>query len=147
VLYKAIADGGRVALARAVIGQRERTIAIRAMAGGLVSHTLDEQRDIKRVYLYPGARIGQEGFSFASNEAGSLSILQLGRDIVEDAGLLWKTMSRLVPIPRSIGDRRTTPSSARDGVSITLSKSDIMSGWGIVVSLWRRWGLRALHNA
>ena len=28
------------------IGQRERTIAVRAMAGGLVAHTLDEQRDI-----------------------------------------------------------------------------------------------------
>ena len=28
------------------IGQRERTIALRAMAGGLVAHTLDEQRDI-----------------------------------------------------------------------------------------------------
>ena len=46
VLYKAIADTGRVALARVVIGQRERTIAIRAMAGGLVAHTLDEQREI-----------------------------------------------------------------------------------------------------
>jgi non-homologous end joining protein Ku len=37
---------GRVALARVVIAQRERTIAIRAMPGGLVTHTLDEQRDI-----------------------------------------------------------------------------------------------------
>ena len=32
--------------ARVVIGQRERTIALRAMPGGLVAHTLDEQRDI-----------------------------------------------------------------------------------------------------
>ncbi len=46
VLLQAIADTGKVALARVVIGQRERTIAIRAMAGGLVAHTLDEQRDI-----------------------------------------------------------------------------------------------------
>jgi DNA end-binding protein Ku len=46
VLCNAIAESGRIALARVVIGQRERTIAIRAMAGGLVSHTLDEQRDI-----------------------------------------------------------------------------------------------------
>jgi DNA end-binding protein Ku len=46
VLYKAIAEAGRVALARVVIAQRERTIAIRAMPGGLVAHTLDEQRDI-----------------------------------------------------------------------------------------------------
>jgi UDP-3-O-[3-hydroxymyristoyl] glucosamine N-acyltransferase len=37
-----------------------------------------------RVYVYPGARIGQEGFSFASTKAGFLSIPQLGRVIVED---------------------------------------------------------------
>ena len=46
VLHQAIAETGRVALARVVIGQRERTIALRAMPGGLVAHTLDEQRDI-----------------------------------------------------------------------------------------------------
>ena len=46
VLREAIAETGRVALSRVVIGQRERTIALRAVAGGLVAHTLDEQRDI-----------------------------------------------------------------------------------------------------
>jgi DNA end-binding protein Ku len=46
VLRQAIAETGRVALARVVIGQRERTIAVRATAEGLVAHTLDEQRDI-----------------------------------------------------------------------------------------------------
>jgi len=46
VLHQAIAETGRVALARVVIGQRERTIAVRAMPGGLVAHSLDEQRDI-----------------------------------------------------------------------------------------------------
>ncbi len=46
VLLQAIAETGKVALARVVIGQRERTIALRAMQGGLVAHTLDEQRDI-----------------------------------------------------------------------------------------------------
>jgi DNA end-binding protein Ku len=46
VLCKAIAETGKVALARVVIGQRERTIALRPMPGGLVAHTLDEQRDI-----------------------------------------------------------------------------------------------------
>ena len=45
-LHSAIAETGRVALARVVIGQRERTIAVRAMDGGLVAHTFDEQRDI-----------------------------------------------------------------------------------------------------
>lgn len=37
-----------------------------------------------RVYIYPGARIGQEGFSFAATETGFLSIPQLGRVIIED---------------------------------------------------------------
>jgi DNA end-binding protein Ku len=46
VLKQAIAETERVALARVVIGQRERTIAIRSMQGGLVAYTLDEQRDI-----------------------------------------------------------------------------------------------------
>ncbi|HME27759.1 MAG TPA: Ku protein [Acetobacteraceae bacterium] len=46
VLHQAIAETGRVALARVVIGQRERSIALRSMPGGLVAHTLDEQSDI-----------------------------------------------------------------------------------------------------
>jgi UDP-3-O-[3-hydroxymyristoyl] glucosamine N-acyltransferase len=37
-----------------------------------------------RVYVYPGARIGQEGFGFASTEAGFLTVPQLGRVILED---------------------------------------------------------------
>ena len=37
-----------------------------------------------RVYIYPGARIGQEGFSFAVTETGFLSIPQLGRVVIED---------------------------------------------------------------
>jgi UDP-3-O-[3-hydroxymyristoyl] glucosamine N-acyltransferase len=37
-----------------------------------------------RVFIYPGARIGQEGFSFATTKTGFLSIPQLGRVIVED---------------------------------------------------------------
>ncbi len=37
-----------------------------------------------RVYVYPGARIGQEGFGFASTEDGFLSIPQLGLVILED---------------------------------------------------------------
>jgi DNA end-binding protein Ku len=46
VLCEAIEEAGRVALSRVVIAQRERTIAIRPMQGGLVAHTLHEQRDI-----------------------------------------------------------------------------------------------------
>ena len=46
VLLEAIEKTGRVALSRLVIGQRERTIALRPMQGGLVAQTLYEQRDI-----------------------------------------------------------------------------------------------------
>lgn len=37
-----------------------------------------------RVYVYPGARIGQEGFGFASTKEGFISVPQLGRVILED---------------------------------------------------------------
>jgi UDP-3-O-[3-hydroxymyristoyl] glucosamine N-acyltransferase len=37
-----------------------------------------------RVYVYPGARIGQEGFGFATTKDGFLSVPQLGRVILED---------------------------------------------------------------
>ena len=37
-----------------------------------------------RVYIYPGARIGQEGFGFATTKAGFLTVPQLGRVIIED---------------------------------------------------------------
>jgi UDP-3-O-[3-hydroxymyristoyl] glucosamine N-acyltransferase len=37
-----------------------------------------------RVYVYPGARIGQEGFGFASTVTGFLTIPQLGRAVLDD---------------------------------------------------------------
>lgn len=37
-----------------------------------------------RVYIYPGARIGQEGFGFATTPAGFLTVPQLGRVLLED---------------------------------------------------------------
>ena len=37
-----------------------------------------------RVYVYPGARVGQEGFGFAPGPAGFETIPQLGRVILED---------------------------------------------------------------
>lgn len=45
-----------------------------------VSHTIMGAR----VYLYPGARIGQEGFGFAATKDGFLTVPQLGRVILED---------------------------------------------------------------
>ena len=38
----------------------------------------------KRVYVYPGARIGQEGFGFATGPTGMVSVPQLGRVLIED---------------------------------------------------------------
>ena len=37
-----------------------------------------------RVYIYPGARIGQEGFGFAATSEGFRTVPQLGRVILED---------------------------------------------------------------
>lgn len=37
-----------------------------------------------RVYVYPGARIGQEGFGFATTSTGFLTVPQLGRVLLED---------------------------------------------------------------
>jgi UDP-3-O-[3-hydroxymyristoyl] glucosamine N-acyltransferase len=37
-----------------------------------------------RVYIYPGARIGQEGFGFESTPTGLVSVPQLGRVILHD---------------------------------------------------------------
>jgi UDP-3-O-[3-hydroxymyristoyl] glucosamine N-acyltransferase len=45
-----------------------------------VSHALIGDR----VYLYPGARIGQEGFGFAITPEGFHSVPQLGRVVIED---------------------------------------------------------------
>lgn len=46
VLREAIKDTGRVALSRVTVGGRERAIALMPMDGGLVAHTLNEERDI-----------------------------------------------------------------------------------------------------
>ncbi len=49
-------------------------------AGAGVTHALLGSR----VYVYPGARVGQEGFGFATTAAGMLSVPQLGRVVLED---------------------------------------------------------------
>src|SRR5579871_5274231 len=46
VLRQAIAKTGKTALARVVISQRERTVALRTMGDGLMAHTLYENRDL-----------------------------------------------------------------------------------------------------
>jgi len=49
-------------------------------AGASLSHCLIGAR----VRIYPGARIGQDGFGFASGPEGHLKIPQLGRVLIED---------------------------------------------------------------
>jgi DNA end-binding protein Ku len=46
VLKEAIAKTGTTALARVVISQRERTVALRPVSEGLMAHTLHEDRDL-----------------------------------------------------------------------------------------------------
>jgi DNA end-binding protein Ku len=48
VLREAIAKTGKTALARMVISQRERTIAIQPTGDGFMAHTLCEERDLNR---------------------------------------------------------------------------------------------------
>jgi DNA end-binding protein Ku len=52
VVREAIQRTGKVALARVIISQRERTVALRPMGGGLVAHTLNEERDLNSAKLY-----------------------------------------------------------------------------------------------
>jgi DNA end-binding protein Ku len=55
VLREAISKTSKTALARVVISQRERTIAIRPTGGGLTAHTLYENRDLNSASeLYDG---------------------------------------------------------------------------------------------
>lgn len=46
VIREAIEKTGRIALSRVVVAQRERTVALRAMEGGLAAHTLNDARDL-----------------------------------------------------------------------------------------------------
>ena len=79
--------------ARAEIGPRCRIAAGAVIGEGVVlgpdcrigalasvSHALLGAR----VYVYPGVRIGQEGFGFATTKTGFVTVPQLGRVILED---------------------------------------------------------------
>ncbi len=52
----------------------------RVGAHASVSHTIAGDR----IYIYPGARVGQEGFGFVSTSVPFLTVPQLGRVILED---------------------------------------------------------------
>ena len=78
---------------RAVIGKRARIAPLAVIGAGVeigtdcrvgshasISHALLGDR----VFIYPGARVGQEGFGFAVTQDGFLTIPQLGLVIVHD---------------------------------------------------------------
>ena len=58
-----------------VMGEGCRVGALASISHALLGH---------RVYVYPGARIGQEGFGFAMTGEGFVTVPQLGRVILED---------------------------------------------------------------
>ena len=67
--------------AGAVIGDSVQMGAqCRVGAQATISHTMMGVR----VYVYPGARIGQEGFGFAIGPDGFVTVPQLGRVVLED---------------------------------------------------------------
>lgn len=74
VLRDAIAETGRVALARVVIGQRERTIGIRATDQGLVAQTLSEQRDMNNA---------EEILSGASRDKSDPEMVKLAVQLID----------------------------------------------------------------
>ena len=59
-----------------------------------------------RVYIYPGARIGQEGFGFARTDDGFLTVPQLGRVILEDDVEVGANSTIDRGSSRDSGDRR-----------------------------------------
>lgn len=79
--------------ARAEIGPRCRIASFAAIGDGVVlgtdcrigSHaSLSHALLGDRVVVFPGARIGQDGFGFAITSAGFHSVPQLGRVVIED---------------------------------------------------------------
>jgi UDP-3-O-[3-hydroxymyristoyl] glucosamine N-acyltransferase len=86
-------EPGAVVGARAEIGARTVIGATAAIAPGVVigedcivgaGATISHSLIGNRVAIYPGARIGQDGFGFAMGAGGHLKVPQLGRVIVED---------------------------------------------------------------
>ncbi|MBL26601.1 MAG: UDP-3-O-(3-hydroxymyristoyl)glucosamine N-acyltransferase [Rhodospirillaceae bacterium] len=88
-----VVEAGAVVLARAEIGERCRIGPNAVVGEGVVlgddttvgacaslSHCLIG----KRVRIYPGVRIGQDGFGFAMSRSGHEKVPQLGRVIIHD---------------------------------------------------------------
>jgi UDP-3-O-[3-hydroxymyristoyl] glucosamine N-acyltransferase len=79
--------------AGAVIGRRTRIGPLAVIGPNveigadcrIASHaTVTHARLGDRVFLYPGVRVGQAGFGFATTEEGFLTVPQLGRVLIDD---------------------------------------------------------------
>ncbi|HET8729152.1 MAG TPA: UDP-3-O-(3-hydroxymyristoyl)glucosamine N-acyltransferase [Alphaproteobacteria bacterium] len=84
---------GAVIGARAVVGARCRIAPNAVVGSGVVigddtvvgaNASLSHCLIGSRVLIYPGVRIGQDGFGFAIDPAGHIKVPQLGRVVVED---------------------------------------------------------------
>ncbi len=94
VLRDAIAQTGRVALARVVIAQRERTIGIRATDQGLVAQTLSEQRDMNNASDLFSAKSGEKSDPEMVKLAVQLIDRQTGRYDASDVEDRYETRLR-----------------------------------------------------
>jgi DNA end-binding protein Ku len=94
VLRDAIAQTGRVALARVVISQRERTIGIRATDQGLVAQTLSEQRDMNNASDIFTAKSGEKSDPEMVKLAVQLIDRQTGRYDPSDVEDQYETRLR-----------------------------------------------------
>jgi len=94
VLRDAIAETGRVALARVVISQRERTIGIRATDQGLVAQTLSEQRDMNNASDIFTAKSGEKSDPEMVKLAVQLIDRQTGRYDPSDVEDRYETRLR-----------------------------------------------------
>jgi DNA end-binding protein Ku len=119
VLRDAIAQTGRVALARVVIAQRERTIGIRATDQGLVAQTLSEQRDMNNAADIFSAKSGEKSDPEMVKLAVQLIDRQTGRYDPSDVEDRYETRLRAMIDAKLKGegfDREQPPAEDRGNV-------------------------------
>lgn len=119
VLRDAIAQTGRVALARVVISQRERTIGIRATDQGLVAQTLSEQRDMNNASDIFSAKSGEKSDPEMVKLAVQLIDRQTGRYDPSDVEDRYETRLRAMLDAKLKGegiDREQPPAEDRGNV-------------------------------
>jgi DNA end-binding protein Ku len=117
VLREAIEKTGRVALSRVVIGQRERTIALRPIGRGLVAHTLIERQtsvydpaDLEdryetRLRAMLEAKLQGEEIHEEVPVAPTSNVIDLMAALRKSLGEQPKLGEAALPVPKSPGKR------------------------------------------